>query len=105
VLAGTSGNAVTRLEAYAITGGTFSYGGYPDVDGLYREQATMLDRARREAALRKLQQMVHERSMFGPIYELAFLAGVGPRVEESALGLISGYAFSAPDEDVKLKSR
>ena len=25
--------------------------------------------------------------------------------EESALGLISGYAFSAPNEDVKLKTR
>ena len=44
VFAGTSGNAATRLEAYAVTGGTFAYGGYPDIDGLYREQATQLDR-------------------------------------------------------------
>jgi peptide/nickel transport system substrate-binding protein len=30
--------------------------------------------------------------------------GVGPRVEESGLGLLGGYGFSAPYEDVKLKA-
>jgi len=30
---------------------------------------------------------------------------VGPRVEESGLGLLTGYGFSAPYEDVKLKAR
>jgi len=34
---------------------------------------------------------------------LAFVAGVGRR-EESGLGLIAGYAFSAPYEDMKLKT-
>ena len=37
--------------------------------------------------------------------ELAFLNGVGPRVEESGLGLIAGYAYSAPYEDLKLKAK
>ena len=46
-----------------------------------------------------------ERAMVAPIYELAFLTGVGRRVEESALGLIGGYAFSAPYEDVKLRAK
>jgi peptide/nickel transport system substrate-binding protein len=49
--------------------------------------------------------MVHERAMFAPIYELAFVAGLGRRLEESGLGLIAGYAFSAPYEDVKLKGK
>ena len=40
-----------------------------------------------------------------PIYELAFVNGVGRRVEESGLGLIAGYAFSAPHEDLKLKGK
>ena len=52
-----------------------------------------------------MQRLVHERAMFAPIYELAFVAGVGRRVEESGLGLIAGYAFSAPYEDVKLNAR
>ena len=43
--------------------------------------------------------------MFAPIWELAFLNRVGPRVEESGLGLVAGYAYSAPYEDLKLKAR
>jgi hypothetical protein len=30
---------------------------------------------------------------------------VGPRVEESGLGLVGSYGFSAPYEDVKLKAK
>jgi peptide/nickel transport system substrate-binding protein len=52
-----------------------------------------------------MQQLVHERAVFAPIWELAFLNGVGPRVEESGLGLIAGYAYSAPYEDLKLRTK
>jgi peptide/nickel transport system substrate-binding protein len=102
---GNAGNAATRLEAYAVSGGTYVSGGYPDIDGLFREQATELDRARREAILHRMQQLIHERAMFVPIWDLAFLHGVGPRVEESGLGLIPAFGFSAPYEDVKLKGK
>jgi len=81
----------------------FAYGGYPDLDGLFREQAGELDPRRREAILHRMQQLVHERAMFAPIYELAFLNGVGPRIAEPGFGLIAAYAFAAPYEDVKLK--
>jgi hypothetical protein len=47
----------------------------------------------------------HERAMFGPIWDFAFLHGVGARVEEPGLGLLSGDGFSGPYEDVKLKGR
>ncbi len=34
------------------------------------------------------------------------MSGVGPRVEESGIGLVAGYAFfSSPYEDVRLKAR
>jgi peptide/nickel transport system substrate-binding protein len=105
IIAGVSGNAATRLEAYLASSGTFAAGGAPDLDGLLREQGTELDRARREAILHRVQQQIHERAMFAPLYDLAFVNGVAPRVEESGLGLIAGYAFSAPYEDVKLKAR
>ena len=36
---GAPGNAPTRLEQYAVTGGRYVYGTYPEVDGLYGEQA------------------------------------------------------------------
>ena len=105
LFAGASGNAATWLEAYAISGGTYAYGGFPDLDGLFREQAGELDRGRREATLHRMQQLVHERAMFAPIWDFAFLHGVGARVEEAGLGLLGGYGFSAPYEDVKLKAR
>jgi peptide/nickel transport system substrate-binding protein len=102
---GAFGNAATRLDAFVVTGGTYVYGSYPDLDGLFQEQAAELDRKRREAILHKMQQLVLDRVVYAPIWELAFLNGVGPRVQESGLGLISGHAYSAPYEDVTLKAK
>jgi hypothetical protein len=85
------GNTLSRHgESHSAGIATFSYGGYPEIDGLFREQSPQLDRAKREATLHRIQQLVQERAMVAPIYELAFLTGVGPRVEEPALGLIPG---------------
>src|SRR5438067_22392 len=100
-----AGNAATRIEAFVITGGIRSYGGYPDIDGLFREQAVELDPKKREALLHRIQQLMHERVMFAPILEPAFLSGVGARVEESGIGLISGIPFSLPYEELRLKPR
>ena len=36
---GAAGNAATRIEAFVMPGGIRSYGGYPDIDALFREQA------------------------------------------------------------------
>jgi peptide/nickel transport system substrate-binding protein len=102
---GAFGNAATRIEAFVAAGGIYAYGSYPDIDGLFQEQATELDRGRREATLHKIQQLVYDKAMFAPIWQLAFLNGVGPRVEESGLGLIAGHAYSAPYEDLKLKAK
>jgi peptide/nickel transport system substrate-binding protein len=100
-----AGNASTRIEAFVMTGGIRAYGGYPDIDGLFREQAVETDPKKREAMLHKIQQMMHERVMFAPILEPAFIAGVGPRIEQSGLGLIAGHAFAYPYEEIRLKPR
>jgi peptide/nickel transport system substrate-binding protein len=97
------GNAATRIEAFVITGGIRAYGGYPDIDGLFREQAAELDPKRREALLHRIQQLMHERVIFAPILEPAFLSGYGARVEESAFGLIAGYPFTSPYEEIRLR--
>jgi len=99
------GNAPTRLEAFVVAGGAYVYGSYPDIDGLFREQGAELDRKRREATLHRIQQLVHEKAMFAPIFQLAAMGGFGPRVEESGLGLITGFPFSGPYEDLKLKAK
>jgi peptide/nickel transport system substrate-binding protein len=100
-----AGNAATRIEAFVVTGGIRAYGGHPDLDALFRDQAGETDDRKREALLHRIQQLMHERVMFAPILEPAFLSGVGPRVEESALGLITGIAFSLPYEEIRLKPR
>jgi peptide/nickel transport system substrate-binding protein len=102
---GAAGNAATRIDAFVAAGGTFTYGIYPDIEGLVREQAGEIDTKRREAILHRIQQLIHERAMVAPIWELAFLNGYGPRVAESGLTLIAGHPYSSPYEDLRLKGK
>ena len=102
---GAFGNAATRLETFVVAGGAYVYGSYPEIDSLFKDQAAEMDRKKREALLQKIQQIVYEKTMVIPIWELAFINGQGPRVQESGLGLIPGHAYSAPYEDVKLKGK
>jgi len=98
------GNAATRLEAFAIKGGAYAHDSYPDIDALFQQQAAELDHKKREVLLQKIQQLVHERVIAAPIWQLAALSGVGPRVGESTFGLIPGYPWTSPYEDITLKS-
>jgi peptide/nickel transport system substrate-binding protein len=100
---GAFGNAATRLEAFAVSGGAYAYGGYPEIDTLFGQQAAELDVGKRTEMLHRVQQIIHERSIYAPIWQLAFINGLGKRVGESALGLIRGHAYSAPYEDVTIK--
>jgi peptide/nickel transport system substrate-binding protein len=102
-LSGALSSAAARLENYVVSGGEFVYGGYPDLDALFQQQARELDPKRREELLHETQRLVHERVMFVPIYQSVGLTGIGARVEESGLGLISTYQWSGPYEEVRLK--
>jgi peptide/nickel transport system substrate-binding protein len=104
-ISGIFGNAATRIEAFTASSGIYAYGGYPDIDGLFREQTGELDQKKREAILHRVQQLMHEKVMYLPIWQLSVLNGYGPRVAESGLGLIAGYPWAAPYEDVKLKAK
>ncbi len=99
------GNAATRIDSFVAAGGLYTYGSYPDIEGLIQEQAVERDRKQREATLHRIQQLMHERAMFAPVWTLTVLHAHGPRVAEPALGLIGSYLFSAPYEDVRLKGR
>jgi peptide/nickel transport system substrate-binding protein len=97
------GNAATRLEAYAVTGGRYVYGAYPEIDGLYTEQVNERNPVVRRQILHKIQQIIHDKVMFAPVVEPAFLNGVGPRLAVHGLNLISWHAYSAPYEDLRIK--
>jgi peptide/nickel transport system substrate-binding protein len=100
---GSYGNAATRIEAFVVGGGTFAVGSVPEIDALFRRQANERDATTREAMLHQMQRLIQERALFVPIWQLAFLSGVGPKVAASGLGLIPLYIYSAPYEDVRLK--
>jgi peptide/nickel transport system substrate-binding protein len=100
---GAFGNAATRLEAFVVKGGIYSYGSYPDIDALFPQQAAELDHKKRAAILEKMQQLLAEKAIYAPIWQLGFINGVGPRVGESGFGLMPGYAYTAPYEDITIK--
>jgi peptide/nickel transport system substrate-binding protein len=99
----TYGNAASRMSEWVPSGGTYTYGSYPDIDALYRQQGLETDRKKREAMLHQIQQMLHERVRFAPIWDYVWPSGVGPRVAEPALMLINPYPWAAPLEEVRLK--
>jgi len=100
---GAFGNAATRIESNLVKDGVFSYGSYPDIDDLYRQQAVELDHQKREAILHKIQQIMTERVIYAPIWQLAFINGVGSRVGQSGFGQIARFPYTAPYEDITLK--
>ena len=103
-LGAPAGNAATRIEVYATKGGIYASGEVPEIETLFQRQARELDRKKREGMLHQIQQIMHDRAMYVPVYELAFLWGVGPRVEEACVDHIKGFSYSAPYEDLRLKT-
>ena len=98
------GNAATRLAAFVVRGGPYAYGSDPEIDALFQQQAAELDHKKRAAILYKMQQLVSERVIYAPLMQLAFINGVGPRVGESGFGLIPGFAYTGPFEDITEKT-
>ena len=100
---GAFGNAATRFETYVVKGGANVYGSYPDIDALDQQQAVELDRKKRAEILKQMQQILAERTIYAPIWQLGFINGAGPRVGESGFGLIQDFAYTGPYEDITIK--
>lgn len=94
--AGTPGNAANRIQTYVYSKGGFAYGGYPDTDDLFEQQARERDALKRQALLSKIQQVTIDRAMFAPLLEHPLLVGVGPRV--NALSWIHDSPFPAYED-------
>src|SRR3989442_6701530 len=101
----TYGNAASRMAEFVPSDGSFSRGADPDVDVLYKQQARETDWKKRQAMLSQIQQLLHERVRFGPMWGYIWPSGIGPRVAEPALLKIDPYPWSAPLEDVALKKK
>ncbi len=97
------GNAASRLGETAPSDGVMSYGAFPDMDDLFKRQATESDEPKRRAMLAEIQQTLHDRHRYAPIYDYMWASGIGPRVAEPGLMLINPYPWAAPLEEVRLK--
>ena len=102
-ITGAGGNAATRLEAYVSKNGVYTSGVIPEVEDLFQRQARETDAKKREALIHQIQGILRDRMIQIPIYELAFIWRVSPRVEEPGINLIRSFAYSGPLEDVKIK--
>src|SRR5258708_21341817 len=80
VITAAFGNAATRLEPYATKNGVYAYGSLPEIDDLYSRQAPELDPKEREAMVHQIQQIIRDRVLAIPLFEQAFIWGIGPRV-------------------------
>jgi peptide/nickel transport system substrate-binding protein len=101
---GSFGNAATRFETFIVKGGAYAYGNYPDIDAMFEQQSVELDHGRRAEILTRMQEVLYERVITTPLWQLAFINGVGPRVGQSNFGRIAGFPYTAPYEDLTLKS-
>src|SRR5271165_1177667 len=101
---GSFGNAATRFETFIVKGGAYAYGNYPDLDAMFEQQAVELDHGKRAEILTRMQQILYERVIGTHLWQLAFINGVGPRVGESNFDRIAGFPYTAPYEDLTLKS-
>jgi len=100
---GAAGNAAARLEPFVTKGGIYAYGTRPELEDLFQRQARELDRKQREALLHQIQRAVADHVLVAPLFQQAFIWGVGSRVAEPAAGLVEGYPYVGPAEDLKLK--
>jgi peptide/nickel transport system substrate-binding protein len=101
---GAAGNAAARLEPFFTKNGMYAYGSLPEIEDLFQRQAKELDRKQRETQLHQIQKIVTDQVLAAPIFQQGFIWGVNSRVEEPAAGLIQGYPYAAPCEDMKVKS-
>jgi peptide/nickel transport system substrate-binding protein len=99
---GNSGNAASRVEAFIQSKGAYAYGGYPDIDDLFLQQARERDAKKREALLHRIQQLTIDRVMFAPVMDLRVLHGIGARVAKHTITDIWMSPWPSY-EDVELK--
>ena len=99
---GNSGNAASRVQEFIYSKGSYAYGGYPDIDDLFQQQARERDVRKREVLLHRIQQLSIDRVMFAPIMDFRALMGVGPKVTEHTITWIHNSPFPSY-EDVKIR--
>ena len=105
-LSGAFGNAATRIEAFAAAGGRVRVRQLPRHRRALPGAGGGARPKKREALLQRIQQLMHDKVMYAPIWQLAMLQRHRRRAWRSpGIGLIAEYPWAAPYEDLKLKPK
>lgn len=80
------------------------YGGYPEIDTLFEQQARERDPKKREALLHRIQQCTIDHVMFAPVYDRRGLLGIRPRIAEHTINSIPLHPFASL-EDIRLQGQ
>src|SRR5262249_46656429 len=89
-------------DALIQSKGAYAYGGYPDIDNLFEQQARERDPKQREALLHRIQQLTIDRLMYAPVMDLRVLMGIGPRIAKHTITDVWMSPFPSY-EDIELK--
>src|SRR5204863_182866 len=90
------------LDRKTTNEGAYAYGGYPDIDDMFQQQAGERDVKKREALLHRIQQLTIDRAMFAPIMDLRALMGIGPRIADHTINLVPMTVWPSY-EDMRVK--
>ena len=103
---GAPGDAANRIRAYATCNGSSSRVCIPEIEEKFQQYEKSTDRAERERLLNEIQQNILDEHIFPPVYRLAFVNAVGPRLAnnwQGIYGAIPQYVYIGPYEDLTLK--
>ena len=97
------GNASTRIALWALSDSPYAYGGYPEIDTLFKKQLHEVDTEKRGDMLTEIQKIMYNKDMFVTLWQLGFLCAAGPRLVRSEFGSIPGFVYEGPFEDIEVK--
>ncbi len=82
--------------------GPTSYGDYPDIKALWEQYQKEINPKVRKDLIGRIQNLIHERTMFIPLTDTNSPAAIGPRVKGDPYKIQPVIWFTAPFEDMEL---
>jgi len=106
-ISGSPGDWAGRYRAYFRCGGFASRTCVPEMDARFDRYEKSIDLTEREKVAREIQAGILENAYFVPVYRLAFINGIGPKVAaqrwEDVFPSVQVGVYALPWTDIRLK--